>query len=353
MAALLAFTSVAQAKGKKPGDDNPGTQTINYPFITWGWADGGDSCWDRSRWCESAYIDVDGDAGIGGDLDAFSAAFARARLRCTAGAHAIAGYDTYYVGGGNLQLNNHGLNGSMHHIELFAAMLTGSAHYVEAGTFANSIARGSAAVRGGVRDMEEVCDSTNIGGTPFVDLCNEMTANVFGRAGASADAAAYSGGFAGAGSESNALVGLWNGVWAANIEEYHAIVGAGAGQFTYASSGTTASAHAAAFADTFLRLYVDACTTTDPDVGVIELCNEGAAKAVAFADAHADSFAASSASALTATHASMLMKATYINENGGYENDTIFFGGFGTAEEDLGDFNVSCYAPDRPAPPPP
>jgi hypothetical protein len=356
LAVLLGFTAMAQAAPRiKPGGDNPGTETAyaGSGFVWYGARQKG--CFEPATWCEDEYEMVYTNYVDGGDLDAFSYAAAAADLSCDASAAAHAGGTLFMAGGGLLEMNRHGKNGAMHHIEFLAGLVNSSAVWVDASSAAGSLSEGVAFVVNGVDDVTRLCDSIDVNNNSnlTMEVCTQLEADVFGIAGGFAEAQAVGQGWAGAGSTSVAGLGTWTGVWAANIELFTSVVAAGASNYVWAQAGAQATALTEAFVGAYIDMFVEACARAeqegaDPGTGVLKLCADGAAAALALAYEAGGSWAAANATALANTHTSVFVPATYYNKNGIY--DYVHVGSYGAVEVQ-GNLEVSCSVPDEPTPP--
>jgi hypothetical protein len=352
MAVPLFVVPLAQADddGPNPGDDNPGSTTIEVPFYFVGYEEGSGSCFRSADWCAAAFADVFVGVNVNkkGNATVSAQAAALAELACAASARASSEVGLFFEGGGLLSLTRHGNHGAMHHIEFSAGLSTGAVSYVTSAVAASAWAHTDALVIANAESLSDVCSTFVWDGDPIFEICSWAEASGVANASAHAYAAAYGSGSGGAGSGSSGGVGMWTGVWGANIEEFHAVVEGGASSFANSEASSYAQVLAEAYVSAFASVFTEACASIDVfvnDIGYAELCADGFAAAAAQAQAYATAWTEAYASSMAEVSVSALMPATYINENGIY--DTISFGP-GTSVSTSSSLEVSCQVPEPP-----
>lgn len=352
MAASFIFVSFAQADedGPNPGDENPGSTTVEIPFAFVGYEDGSASCFQSTDWCAAAFASVFTDAKVNtkGNATVSASTAALAELACAASARASSEIGLFFEGGGLLSLTRHGNHGAMHHIEFEAGLATGAISYVTSATAASAWAHTDALVVANAESLSDVCSTFIWDGDPIFEICSWAEANGVSNATAHAYAAAYGSGGSSAGSGSTGGVGMWTGVWAANIEEFHAVVEGGASSFANSEASSYAQVLAEVYVSAFASVFTEACASIDVfvnDIGYAELCADGFAAAAAEAQALATTWTEAYASSIAEVSVSAVMPATYINENGIL--DTISFGP-GTSVSTFGSLEVNCAVPEPP-----
>lgn len=347
LAALLLAAPLAMAD-PNPGGDNPGSTTITENFFFAANVPAGDACFDTADWCAEQLLEFELDAatrGRGKHRKAASASIYLA-VACEAAARARSGSRAWFFGGGELNLTRHGNHGAMHHIELDAGMASGALAFAGAGAAASASAEGAAMVFAGAAAIEEVCSDVEILDEPVLEFCADAYAVAVSEATAYAEANAFAASSAMAGTESVAGILTQTAVYAANIEEFHSVVAAGAMSFAAAEAEAFAAAMAAVYVEAYAEAYAEACNSIDPvDAEIEEMCSAGWAAASAYAEGLAVAYSEAQASALSGAGVRAYLPVTYINENGIY--DTISFGPdadwFANAAAE-----VSCTVPEEP-----
>ena len=317
---VLPFFSLAVADegGPNPGDDNPGSTTIELSFYIAGELSSGSSCFDSSEFCTDYYVDGTALAGGNGKgKNSYTAhAEAAASLACAAAASAESYARSYFEGGGVLTLTRHGNHGAMHHIRFNAGLRAGSMSFAAAATAAVATAHTDAYVFANAGAWEDVCVEIDILDVELAEFCAWSEAWATGEAFAHAYAESYADSSAIAESGAGGFIGTYNEVWAANIEEYRAVVRAGAGSFAASDASAFAYAYAEAYAEAYAAAYADACTSVEILDLYEEFCSAGEAVAEAYAWAYAWAYAEANASALARTEVEVFIPALYRNENG-------------------------------------
>jgi len=349
LVALPFFSlAVADEDGPNPGDDNPGSKTIELSFYIAGEVESESSCFDSSEFCTSYF--VDGSAltdGKGKGKHAYEAyAQAAASVACAAAASAESYARSYFQGAGVLTLTRHGNHGAMHHIKFNAGLEAGSMSFAAAGAAASAQAHTDAYVFANASAWEDVCLEVDILDIELAEFCAWSEAWAASEAGADAFAYSFAGSDAIAESRAGGFIGTYNEVWAANIEEYRAVVSASAGSFAASDASAFASAYAEAYAFAYAEAYAAACTSVEILDIYEEFCSDGAAAAEAYAWAYAEAYAEARAAALGTTEVSVYVPALYRNENG--IEDTYVLG-----PPDVGGYlgaatEVSCVVPEGP-----
>lgn len=340
LASSAVFADPLDPNGPNPGRANPGSTTEG-----WGWFGGtrplhnDNSCYLHEGWCLNVLAEATVGANGSASGDAFGAAalMTFGRLACDAGAMAAEGLWAFGSGGGEFQLQRHGNNGSVHHIELGGGFLGATLTYAMAGTLAEGTQLSRAMAWSGSESPEEICgyltDPGDIAFCAYAQALNspgeceihgdvQTEACLLGDARAVASASAYSGGLAASGSL-GAFLGH-NEVWAANIEQYVGKISGRVGSDAKVLSESLVTLLTDAYVGFFMDAYAETCGSAPPNR---EVCNISEIDVNAFAHHYADRWAEARARALSRYYMDVVVSLFYSNEPGPAENDILMFGG--------------------------